>query len=201
MSSATKFPNANKAGFNKFWVAEYSVALPVLADGERAIAQADLEGRLLTQGKRHRTIVVVPAVSVSPAYSLNDHIGAKMVIANALRPGSLSGRLMSLTVNCKTVQTNTLAMAIFKSDPTGTTITDNAAANIAAADFDKLVGIYTLGAGSSKMGTHTTFNLDNINKAIQAAQTTLWAALINTVGTPTLGSVSDISAEFGIEQD
>ncbi|MCX7360936.1 MAG: hypothetical protein NTV97_03505 [Alphaproteobacteria bacterium] len=198
--SATKFVNYLKAGFARVLALEYSTTLPVVADGERAVAQGDAGGRLMVSGKLHREITVVPVVSTAQ-YATGDHVGGKITFANALRLPALSGKLMSITVNCKTVQTNTLMLALFKADPSGTTFTDNAAAAIDAADFAKLIGIFTLGAANSKMGTHTTFLLDNINKAIQAAGSTLYAALINTTGTPTLGSVSDISVSIGIEQD
>lgn len=203
MPSATKILSYLKAGWNNYIVGEYSAILPVMADGERAVAQIDAGGRLLVGGRVHRAIASdAIVVSTSPAYSLGDHMGGKLTFANAVRAPALSGKLMSITLNCKSVQTNTLMLALFKSNPSGTTITDNGAAAIAAADFDKLIGIYTLGAANSKMGTHTTFALDNINKAFDLASTTLYGALINTTGTPTLGSVSDLGpVQLGIEQD
>jgi hypothetical protein len=201
MASATKFINNLKRGWFNVLVGEYSSVLPAMNDGERAVAQMDGGGRLLVGGKLHREIVVAPVGSVSPAYSIGDHMGGKLTFANALRQPTLSGRLTSIAVNCKTVQTNTLLLALFKADPAATTFTDNAAAAIAAGDFDKLIEIFTLGAPTSKMGTHTSFTLDNINRSIQAAGTSLYGALINAVGTPTLGSTGDLSVALGLEQD
>lgn len=198
--SATKIVSYLKYGWDKFIVGEYSAALPVMADGERAMAQVDAGGRLRVEGKLHRAVSVVPVVDTAQ-YAANDQMGGKLTFANALRLPSLSGRLMSIDVQCKSVQTNTLKLALFNADPAASTFTNNAQPSIHASDAAKLIGVFTLGAAATLTGsTHTSFQLDNINKAIQAAGTTLYGALISSAGTPTL-AVGDLTVTIGVDQD
>lgn len=126
---------------------------------------------------------------------------ARLTFANALRADILSGKLTSIHVNCKSAAVlANLKLGLFKADPAASTFTDNEDPALHANDFDKLIGVFALGAVSGAMGTPVIAQLDNINKAIQAAGTSLYGVLV-TSGTPTLGSTSDIKVAIGIEQD
>jgi len=198
MSSATKFLTYLKTGFNRFIALEFSATLPVMNDGERAAAQCDAGGRLLVGGKLHQVVSVAPVV-VAGAYTANWVMGGKMTFANALRAPTLSGALRSILVNSKSgAALGTVSFYLFKADPAASTVADGAAISVAAADFDKLIGIYDLGAVKG-VGAKLAL-LDNIGKAIQAASTSLYGVM-TVSGTPSPGSTSDIKVSLGIEQD
>lgn len=201
MSSATKFATYLKGGWHKFWSGEYSTTLPVLADGERAIAQVDSGGRLLVGGKLHRQVTVAQVTSAA-AYGAGDGIGGKITVANAVRLPALSGLLKSIQANFKSDNiTATVKVAIFKADPAASTFADNEAPSLHANDLMKLIGEYTLGAQMTDLGANSIFLVDNINKPFQLAGTSLYAVAWFATGTPTLGTTSDCEITFGIEQD
>ena len=201
MSSATKFATYLKGGWNKFFVGEYSTTLPVLADAERAVAQMDAGGRLLVGGKLHRQVTVAQ-VTTAGAYGAGDGIGGKITIANAVRLPALSGLLKSIEANFKSDNiTATVKVAIFKADPAASTFADNDPPSLHANDLMKLIGEYTLGAQMTDLGANSIFLVDNINKVIQLAGTSLYAVAWFATGTPTLGTIGDCEITFGIEQD
>lgn len=200
---ATKFANYLKAGFEKSFVGEYNAVGPTLGEGERAVARMTAAGDLMVAGylaTPHQVVKVVPTVTAG-AYGANQVIGGKLTFAAMLRAGVLTGKLQSIHVTCKSAAVlATLKVAIFDADPSASTFTDNEDPALHANDASKLVGIYTLGALSAAMGTPVIAQLDNINKAIKAGTTSLYAVLV-TSGTPTLGSTSDISVALGVAQD
>ena len=201
MSSATKFATYLKGGWHKFWSGEYSTTLPVLADGERAIAQVDAGGRLKVDGRKHKLITVAPVTNAA-AYGAGDGIGGLLTIANAVRLPALSGVLKSISANFKSDNiTATVRIALFKANPSASTFANNEAPSLHADDLMKHIGSYTLGAQYTNLGAHSSFLLDNINKVIELAGTSLYAVAYFATGTPTLGTTSDCEITFGIEQD
>ena len=199
--SATKFLNSMAAGWHRYIAGEYSPTLPVLADGNRGMLQMDAGGRIRTEGKLHR-VVTVPLVTTAGAYGAGDCIGGKITVANAVRLPSLSGLLKSINLTLKSDNiTATLKVALFKADPSASTLTDNEAPSVHANDLMKHIGSYSLGAQYTDLGSHSSFQLDGINKPFQLAGSSLYAALYLATGTPTLGTTSDGEIAFGIEQD
>jgi len=129
MSSATKFATYLKGGWHKFWSGEYSTTLPVLADGERAIAQVDAGGRLKVDGRKHKLITVAPVTNAA-AYGAGDGIGGLLTIANAVRLPALSGVLKSISANFKSDNiTATVRIALFKANPSASTFASRSLPN------------------------------------------------------------------------
>lgn len=194
----SKWTKAGGEGWLKYFVGEYLSTPPVLATGERNMVQMDAAGRLMMAGKLHKLISVAPTVTAG-AYTANWVLGGKMTFANALRAPSLSGVLKSIHVNTKSgAALGTVSFYLFKADPSASTVADGAAISVHANDFDKLIGIYALGAVAG-VGAKIAL-LDNIGKAIEAASTSLYGVM-TVSGTPTPGSTADIKASLGIEQD
>lgn len=199
--SATKIASYLKAGWDKFFAGEYSATLPVMSDGERAVAQMDAGGRLRVAGKKHK-LVTVALTTTAGAYEAGDCVGGKIAIAGAVRLPDLSGVLKSISVNFKSDNiTATFKVALFKADPAASTLADAAAPSVHANDLMKHIGEYALGAQYTDLGAHSSFLLDGINKPIELAGTTLYAALFLATGTPTLGTTSDAEITFAFEQD
>lgn len=146
--------------------------------------------------------LAVPTVTAT-TYTANRAVGTLLTFSNAFDAAG-SGVLLSIAIRMKTVQTAGFKLAVFNANPTATTITDNGAIAIAAADIAKLAGIFDLSnTYSSALGTHTLYQLNNIGAVVAAGagNTSLYGVLFTT-GTPTFASTSDIvNVGLGIRKD
>lgn len=167
-------------------------------DGDVAAANPMPTGGLMTK------LTATPTVSASPAYTAGDCVGGLMTLSNAVRSGPLSGVLAAIEVMCKSAQTFAFDVIFFDANPSGSTLNDNAAIAIAAADFDKIVGVAQITGTAPNawvnVGTPSFAVAANVNLPLKLASTTLYAVLVAR-GTPTLGSTSDIKFAALVYQD
>ena len=135
----------------------------------------------------------LPATSTT-AYASGDALGAKMQLAGALRVAGGSGYLQDLTVALKTAGlTAALDAILFRADPAASTVTDNAAVVVAAADLDKVIGVVSL-TRITNLGGGTLYEANQLARSIKlAGGQDIWLALVWR-GAPTLGSVADLAA-------
>jgi hypothetical protein len=103
-------------------------------------------------------------------------------------------------VNAKSVQTTGYKFYLFNKNPGATTVTDRANTAINAADIPSYIGVYTLGAADTSLGTATINILDNIGKAFVASTPNLYA-ILTTSATPTYTSTSDLFVTLTVLQD
>lgn len=142
-------------------------------------------------------VEVIPTVTAS-TYTSGFVVGGIMTFANALPAGTFNGVLESITLKFKaSVQTGSFAVALFTASPTGT-YTDHAAPTFGATDNPLLLGIYKMTSNTSSLGTHTIYNLDNINKQIVGSSTSIYAVVIATATSVAMASTSDMSLQLGI---
>jgi hypothetical protein len=144
-------------------------------------------------------VVSTPTITGGAYATPGLEVGGLMTFANAMA-SSLSGRLQSICIKCKTVQTTNLKLYVFDTNPTNSTWANNATPAINAADIPYLMGVYTLSQPDSGLGTETLWCLDNINKLFVAASTSLYAVLV-AVATPTFVSTSDIAVKLSVITD
>lgn len=142
-------------------------------------------------------VAVTPTVTAS-AYTANNCIGGIMTFASILAATSFNGVLQSITAKYKgTIVLGNLNIFIFKASPSNGTYTDKTAVTWNAADMANLLGSYVLSTPLSLLGTMTTYNLDNIGKALVGASQSLF--VVATVsGTPTPASTSDFTLELSV---
>lgn len=132
------------------------------------------------------------ATSVSPAYSTADVIGGKLTITGATRVTGGGGVVQSVALNCKSAQTGAIDLILFSADPAGSTFTDNAALAIAAADWDKIIGVIHL-SDWTNLGTPSVVQANNIGMAYKVAVgSTLYGVLVARSGL-TFASVNDLN--------
>ncbi|MDR3503101.1 MAG: hypothetical protein P4L79_11045 [Legionella sp.] len=143
-------------------------------------------------------VEVIPTVTAS-TYVINTVVGGIITFANALPISTFNGILHSITLKFKgSVQAGSFAVALFTASPTGT-YTDHGAPTFGATDNPLLLGIYKLTTPLSSLGTHTVFNLDNINKQIVGTSTSLFAVVVATTAiTTALATTGDMSLQLGI---
>lgn len=143
-------------------------------------------------------VAVTPTISTS-AYSAGNVVGGKLQFQNVFGP-AFSGRLTDILVKCKSVQTTVYKLYLFSQNPSNSTWTDKAAPAINAADIPFLLGVFTLGASDSGLGTETTNQLDNINAIIRSVDQNLYG-ILTCVATPTYASTSDVTVSIRVRKD
>lgn len=145
------------------------------------------------------SVTVTPTVTASSAYTAGNEVGGLLAFANAVGT-ALGGIVQSITVTSKSVQTTAFKLYLFSANPTNSTWTDKAAPAINAADLPSLLGVYTIGAADSGLGTMTVWNLDGVSKSFRSSTTSLYGVLV-AIGTPTFASTSDVSVTVSALKD
>lgn len=106
---------------------------------------------MLRQGIR---LLPTMGTQTSGAYSANDVVDTKLILAGAHPVSGGSGILRDVQVISKSTQTGTYDVFVFEDNPSNTSLADNAAWALNAADLTKLVGCFhcndvsPLGTGS-----------------------------------------------------
>lgn len=150
---------------------------------------------------KSRLITVTPTVSASPDYTAGDAVGGLQTITGAAMPDVGSGILHSVTVGNLAAAAPTLDVIIFSANPTGTTVTDNAALDIADADLSKVACVVQVTSGSALADNSLAF-ASGTNCVFKLAQqaTTLYAVAVAR-STINLDATSDLTFRYGILMD
>lgn len=127
------------------------------------------------------------------AYSANDVVGGRLQFT-----GWISGTLQSITVCDNAAQAVDYILVFFESEPTD--IADNAPADIADADLDKIIyNDSLLDASDKKAFVDNSFVfLYNLDVPMWATGKSIFAYLI-TPGTPTYAATDDITVTVQVE--
>ena len=142
-------------------------------------------------------VAVSPTVSASPAYSSGDVMGGLLTFANVARVAAGSGLLQSVTLNFKSAQTAATDFVWCGGDnPSGTTLTDNAAVAVAAADYNKCRVVHV--TDCTGLGTPSVCAADNLAFPFALSSGTTGYGFLVTRGTPTLASTSDVEVALRI---
>lgn len=144
-----------------------------------------------------------PVVSVSPAYSSGDAVGGLLTFTGSLNKVAFSGTLVSVLLTDTSKQNANIDVIIFNANPTGSTITDNAAINIVAADVGKIIARVPIAAANYTSFSATSVPLVPAQVAclqLAAEGVILYAAMVTT-STQTYAATTAISLRLGIVQD
>lgn len=148
-------------------------------------------------------VSATPTISAASIYASGDAVGGLMTFSNALIKYSKSGLLQSVVISDLAKQSAALSLVIFKDNPSSTTITDNAALDIADGDITKIIGAVPVVAGDYVALNDSSFaTVRNVGLAlsVDTEVSTLYGVLITT-GTPTYAAVSDLTVNLFIRQD
>ena len=136
------------------------------------------------------------------AYASGDLIADTLALSSAFRVSDGSGVLQSLCLIDKAAQGVALYVVLLSSTTSLGTV--NAAPNISDANAVNILGVVSIGTSDyvTVSGTKVA-TIRNIGLPIKAISGTanLGAAILNSTGTPTFGTASDLVARFGILQD
>ena len=151
-------------------------------------------------GGKTVAVTVTPTVTTANAYGANFVVGGLLNFANAFTARG-SGIVQALTVTCKRIETMGFSLFLFAGNPSNTTWTDAAVANINAADIPLVRGPIQLG-NSNALGTMTVANSYGLGLAMSPGTTSLYGVLLtNAALTNNFTSTSDISVTATILQD
>lgn len=147
------------------------------------------------------------AVIDTGAYTSGDNIGGLLTLSNATRsggggPGQGGGLIQVVRLVDQDNEKREIDIVFFDENPTGTTITNNVALDIADADMAKVIGHVTIlatdyvsyadNAIATRTGLGLAFSL--------ASGTTLYAAMVIR-DTPTYTATTDIAVAVVVLQD
>lgn len=165
------------------------VALPT--DGTGVVGLIAGTAGIGNVGGKTTQVCVTPTVTATNAYGTNYVVGGLLTFANVWT-GTGTGILQGVSVTIKKVETSGFTFVPFNSNPSATTWTDAAVANINATDVPAVRASIALSAYSG-LGTHTIAAAAGIGQASAPAATTLYGVLIaNAALTNQFGSASDV---------
>ena len=164
----------------------------------------------ITAGETHigevggSTDQISPTVTVdTAAYSAGDVIGGKLTLTNAMRVSGGTGLLQSLLlIDASGTQKPALEILIFNSDPTASTLTDQATISVHADDVSKVIRKIDISASDwTLIGSKYYADLSPGSRVLKASGSRNLYAAIVAVGTPTFAAATNLSIRFGILRD
>lgn len=137
-------------------------------------------------------VAVTPTLTTSPAYSVGDVMGTGGPLLFAM--GASASLLTAVTLASKGGLVTSKQLYIFSANPSGSTVTDNAAFVLASADVNKVIAVLTL-TPAVPTGTTSSFaTANNIALGIPSGGN-LYGVLVE-VTSETPGSTTDLSLVF-----
>lgn len=148
-------------------------------------------------GNNQVTVTVAQTVTAASAYASGNAVGGLITFAAAARVAAGSGLIQSIVVNSKSLQSTQMDLVVFSANPTGSTCTDKNAVAVAAADFDKVLGVAHI-TDWTALGTPSAGQAQNLAMPFAlSAGTTLYGCLV-TRSTPTFTATTDISVSLRV---
>jgi hypothetical protein len=148
--------------------------------------------------------VTVNLTVAAAQHAIGDSLGGKLTIIDAMRVEGGEGVLHSITIIDKGNQKPTGHILIFSADPSTSTLTDDAAVSVAAADAVKVLGVIEIAASRwytiASRAYQTISGLGIIVGASLITSKNLYAAW-NLDNTVTPASTSDYTIHFGFLRD
>jgi hypothetical protein len=136
--------------------------------------------------------VIVPITVQAAAYATGELIGGKLTIPKAIPEGVTVGIIQTLTLVDQANQKVPIDVVFFRSDPSGTTFTENGALDVADADMLKIVGVVSILASDYVAFNDNAVAVVNPSRAVHADDgSTLYACLCSR-GAPTYAATTDL---------
>jgi len=149
-----------------------------------------------------RLLSVAPTLSLT-AYADGDQIGSAMELVNALDNNGDTGAVLSVTIIDKIQQNAAIDIHLFNAQPVIAS-SDNSPLNISDAEMTAkyLCRISMPSNQYSNLSANSVATLAGIGAFVQGAggSKSLWAVL-QSRGTPTYTSSSDLTVKIGMVQD
>jgi hypothetical protein len=145
-------------------------------------------------------IVITPTITVSatPDYTSGDSLGGKITLPNAVRATGGMSKLVSVNIIDSANQKPAGTILFFNADPAAATLTDNTAFALSTDVLKVVASVVIAAADYVTIDSVAFLTYGNINKIVQAAATSLYAAFVITTAS-NLAATTDIQIAFGFE--
>lgn len=151
-------------------------------------------------GGKTAKVCVTPTVTTGNAYGTNYVVGG-LLHFTGLFTSTGSGKLQDVEVTIKDVESNGYTFFPFSSQPSATTWTDAAVANINAADIPKMSALVSLG-GNTQMGTASIFYAYGLGHSLAPGTTDIYGILLaNAALTNNFTGASDVQVCLKADDD
>ena len=135
------------------------------------------------------------------AYTANDNVGGKITLTSAARASGGTVRLNSIVLADHDGQEAEMDITFFNADPSGSTLTNDAATNVVVADAGKVAGTVTISpAHYYDLGDVSVANIQDINMLIATVGSANLYCAVTTRGTPTFTAIDHVSLIINLEQ-
>lgn len=173
----------------------YNTTPPTLTNGEPAYTQCGPEGGIVADIRSTTLeVTVTPTVTASSAYAAGDEVGGLMTFTGLVLQPKLSGRIDTIWLTSKTVQTAEFDVYICNANPSNSTWADKTVPSINVADVTKCGRPIPLTANYSGLGTHTSYIATGIGMSVVLPTTSLYVVLITPqIPSAEFGSTSDLT--------
>lgn len=174
-------------------------AILVMADPAASVAAGGPD--LSRSGSYTKDVLMVPTVSAASAYTAGDAVGGIQTVA-LYRADGYGSVLNSITVTDAANQKAALSIIFFRSIPGVSTITDNAAFVLAAADIGNICGIVNIAAADwTTVSGKAVVTKSGLGIIVQADFMARAYVAVVTSGTPTYAATDDLVFHYGVIQD
>lgn len=147
---------------------------------------------------------VTPTVTSGSAYSAGNEVGGLMTFTSVTRSPKFSGKVDTVSITSKTVQTAEFDLYLCDQNPSSSTWTDKSTPAINSADVTKCKWMIPLTANASGLGTQTNYTATGLGLsfALPSSGTSLYGVLV-TPQQPSanFGSTSDLTVTIAGPED
>ena len=134
-------------------------------------------------------------------YAVGDNVGGKITLTSAARASGTTVRLNSVVLADHDGQEAEMDITFFNADPSGSTLTNDAATNVVVADAAKVVGTVTISpAHYYDLGDVSVANIQDIGLLITAVGSANLYCAVTTRGTPTFSATDHVNLIINLEQ-
>jgi hypothetical protein len=147
------------------------------------------------------------AVQATPNYAAGDVVGGLITIADAVREGMNSGKILGAILTNDVAHAIDLELIFFGENPASTTFTENTALTVAPADMEKIIGRLSLTVHNSFAASSMSEPAVNqrplpfeLNAITGLASTSLYMVVLSG-GVLNFGATTDLAGAIYIEHD
>lgn len=189
--SASGLVLANPGSGGNWGIGATGSAVPANAVYQGILSGSNLVGWNGNVGGKTTTVCTTPTVTATNSYGTNYVVGGKLTFSNIFTSTG-TGILQGVVVTIAKVETSGFTFFPFASDPSASTWTDAAVANINATDIPKQRAPISLTA-NSQLGTTTIVSASGIGQPWNAGGTSGYGILLaNAALTNQFASTSDV---------
>lgn len=159
-------------------------------DGDFAYINSDANGALYTKSTGLTKKVCVAITPDTSAYAANDIVGGKLTFASLFTTPNYTGTITSVEVTNTEIDGIAWDLCFFSADPTGSTVADQGALTLVAADLQKAKCV-SVSDGRAFAAT-SLYQAQSLGLAMTSTTGTIYAVL-RTTGTPTWAAAQTVN--------